>query len=69
MSNSYPKMSDKARNHWNEYSKIYAKNKYKRILVQLDKETDADVIAYLEAQGGGLAKQIREIVRNKVRGE
>ena len=68
MPNSYAKMSDKARSHWNEYSKIYAKTKYKRVLVQLDKEKDADVIAYLENQGGA-AKTIREILRAKVRGE
>ena len=53
------------RKHWNEYSKNYAKEKYKSYNVKLDKTHDQDVIDYI-SKSGGISEVVRTLVRKEL---
>lgn len=43
-----PKLSEKAKQHKNQYNKQYKKETYKEYMLRLNKNTDADVIEKIE---------------------
>lgn len=54
------------RDKWNAYNAKYAKKNYKSICLKLNKNSDKDVIDYLQNNGGSPTQTIKALVREKI---
>lgn len=54
------------REHWNRYNNEYSKKTYRTITIKLNKNSDKDVIDYIDSQSGTATSIIRKLVREKI---
>lgn len=61
--------NDEQRKRWNAYNNQYAKKNYKTICIKFNKESDKDILDYLENSGESPTRVIRELLKARVAGK
>ena len=54
---------------WNNYSNNYAHKNYKTITLKLNRNTDSDIIRFLESSDEGVTKLIKRLLRKELGGK